>query len=98
MFARLTTIQMKGDRHEEFVKIYEEKVIPAARLQEGYRGAYLLTDRKTNKGILFTLWNSEKDAIANERSSYYQEQIEKFAQLIFSAPPVREGYDVSLQD
>jgi len=98
MFARLTTIRMKGDRQEEFVKTYEERVIPAARLQKGYRGAYLLTDRTTNKGILFTLWDSEEDAIANERSSYYQEQIEKFARLIFSAPPVREGYDVSLQD
>ena len=98
MFARLTTIRINGDRHEEFVKIYKESVIPAAKLQKGYCGAYLLTDRKTNKGILFTIWNSEEDAIANERSSYYQEQIEKFSQLIFSAPPVREGYDVSLRD
>jgi len=49
MFARLTTIRMKGDRQEEFVKTYEERVIPAARLQKGYRGAYLLTDRTTNR-------------------------------------------------
>jgi heme-degrading monooxygenase HmoA len=98
MFARLTTIRMKSDRHEEFVKIYEESVIPAAQLQKGYRGAYLLTDYKANKGILITLWNNEEDAIANEQSSYYQEQIEKFIQLIFSAPPVREGYNVSLRD
>ncbi len=96
MFARLTIVQVKSDKLDETIKIFKEGVIPAAKSQKGFRGAYLLTDRKTGKGIAFTLWNSEEDAIANEQSGYYQEQLSKFKDC-FAAPPVREGYEVSLQ-
>ena len=97
MFARLTIVQVKIDKLDETVKIFEEGVIPAAKSQKGYREGYLLTDRKTGKGISITLWDSEKDAIANEQSGYYQKQVGKFKDF-FTAPPVREGYEVSLQD
>ena len=96
MFARLTIVQVNSDKLDECVKIFDESVIPAAKSQRGFCGGYLLTDRKTGKGISFTLWDSEEDAIANENSGYYQEQLSKFKDL-FTAPPVREGYEVSLQ-
>jgi len=97
MFARLTIAQMKMDKLDEAIKIYEESVIPAAKSQKGYRGAYFLTDRNTGKQVSIALWDSEEDAIANEQSGYYQEQISKFKELL-AAPPVREGYEVSIQD
>ena len=96
MFARLTIVQVHIDKLDETRKIYEEGVIPAAKSQKGYRGAYLFTDRKTGKGISITLWDSEEDAIANEQSGYYQEQVGKFKGF-FTAPPVHEGYEVSIQ-
>ncbi len=96
MFARLTIVQVKSDKIDETIKIFEENVIPAAKSQKGFRGGYLLTDPKTGKGISITLWDSEEDAIANEQSGYYQEQVAKFKDF-FTAPPVREGYEVSLQ-
>jgi heme-degrading monooxygenase HmoA len=96
MFARLTIVQVKIGNLDETVKIFKEGVIPAAKSQKGYRGGYLLTDSKTGKGISLTLWDSEGDAIANEQSGYYQEQVNRFKSF-FTAPPVREGYEVSLQ-
>ena len=96
MFARLTIVQAKSDKLDETIKIFEEGVVPAAKSQKGFREAYLLTDRKTGKGVSITLWDSEEDAIANEQSGYYQEQISKFKDC-FAAPPAREGYEVSLQ-
>ncbi len=96
MFARLRIVQMKIDRIDETVKLYEESVIPAAKSQKGYCGAYLLNDRKTGKGISIALWESEEDVIANEQSGYYQEQVNKFKD-VFTASPVREGYEVSVQ-
>ena len=96
MFARLTIVQVKSDKLDETIKVCEENVIPAAKSQKGFRGAYLLTDRKTGKGVFISLWDSEDDAIANEQSGYYQEQLSKFKDF-FTAPPVREGYEVSLQ-
>ncbi len=97
MFARVTNVQTKVDKIDETIKVFEESVLPAAKSQKGYRGAYLLTDRKTGKGVSISLWDSEEDAVANEESGYYQEQVSKFKD-VFIAPPVREGYEVSLQD
>ena len=39
MFARLTIVQVKSDKQDETIKIFEENVIPAAKSQKGYRGA-----------------------------------------------------------
>ncbi len=97
MFARLTIVQMQADKIDETSKLYEESIIPAAKSQKGYRGAYLLADRETGKGISIPVWDSEEEAIANEESGYYQEQVSKFKDF-FTAPPVREGYEVTVQN
>jgi heme-degrading monooxygenase HmoA len=97
MFARVTVSQIKVDKVDETIKIVEESVLTAAKSQKGYRGAYLFTDRKTGKGLMISLWDSEEDAVASEQSGYYQEQVAKFKDF-FTAPPVREGYEVSVQD
>lgn len=96
MFARLTFINVKGQDMDKAVKLYKESVIPAARSQKGFSGAYLLTNQKADKGVSITLWKSENDALANEQNRYYQEQLLKFMSL-FTAPPIREGYEVSLK-
>ena len=96
MFARLTIVQVKIDKIDETIKIYEESVIPAAKSQKGHVGAYLLINRETGKGVSITVWDSEEDAIANEQSGYYQEQVAKFKDA-FTAPPVREGYEVAIK-
>ncbi len=96
MFARLTIVQVKLDKMDETIKIFEDSVVPAAKSQKGSRGAYLLTDRKTGKGISISLWDSEEDAVANEQSGYYKEQVGRF-QDFFTAPPTQEGYEVSIQ-
>ena len=96
MFARLTIVQVNIDKLDETTKLYKESVVPAAKSQKGYRGIYMLTDNKTGKGISISLCETEEDAIANETSGYYQKQIEKFKDF-FTAPPVQEGYVVSVQ-
>ena len=96
MFARFTIVQMKEDKFDEAIKLYEDSVVPSAKSQKGFCGIYLFTDRKTGKGYSISLWDSEEDAVANEQSGYYKEQVGKFAEH-FSAPPVQEGYEVSVQ-
>jgi len=96
MFARLTIVQAQIDKIDEISKIFGESIIPAAKSQKASRGIYLLTDRKTGKGIAISLWDSEEDAIANEQSGYYREQIGKVASF-FTSVPVNEGYEVTAQ-
>ena len=72
MFARVTFTQVDLNKFDETIGLYRDSVIPAAKSQKGYRGAYLLTDRKNGKGISITIWDNEEYAIANEQSGYYQ--------------------------
>ena len=96
MFARLTKGQIRIERIDEFIKIYKESVVPAAKSQKGYNGIYLFVDRKTGNGVSISLWESEEDVIANEKNLFYQEQVAKFI-TFFTKPPIREGYEVSVQ-
>ena len=96
MFARLTTGQMREDRLGEAVKLYEESVLPLGKQKKGRCGSYYLIDRRTGKTIVISLWDSEDDAIATEKSGYYQGQVNKFKDF-YIGTPVREGYEVSLQ-
>ncbi len=95
MFARLTFTQVKEDKVDEAVKVTKDSVLPAAKSQKGFRGAYLLSQPK-GKAIMISLWETEEDAVVGEKSGYYQEQLAKFKDM-FTAPPVHEGYNVSLQ-
>jgi heme-degrading monooxygenase HmoA len=82
MYARMTTGGTKVGWMDKFIKIYEESVIPDAKSQKGYCGAYFMVDRKTGKVVSITLWDCEEDALANEKSHYYQEQLVKVMNLI----------------
>ncbi len=96
MFARMTTLFIKSDKIDESIRIYESSVMPAAREQKGFRMAKLLLDRNSGRAISITFWETEEDAAANEENLYYQDQLVKFMSL-YTAPPVREGYDVAVE-
>ena len=96
MHARVTIAQSKPGKIDEIIRIQRESVVPAAKQQKGFKGLYLLIDRKNNKGITIGLWETEADMTASEASGYYQQQIAKFKDVL-SAPPMREDYEVSIQ-
>ena len=97
MFARLTTIQIQISRIDEASKLFEESVLPVFKSQKGHQGDYFLADRKTGKCICISLWDSEEEVVANEQSRSYQEQLVKFMEY-FTSSPIREGYEVTVQD
>ncbi len=97
MFARLIRIKTKIERIDEAAKLFEESVIPLLKNQKGYKGAYFLTDRKTGVSIHITLWENEEDMLATESSHFFQEQLVRFM-TFFKAPPIREAYEVVVQD
>ncbi len=65
MFARVSTIQGKQEQIDEGIRHYREQVLPAARKMAGFKGAYLLVDRKSGKNLGITLWETEKDLQAS---------------------------------
>ncbi len=96
MYASATIVQILPTKFDEGIAVFRDSVMPAAKEQKGYKGYYLLTDRKNCKSISIGLWETEADMIAGEASGFYQQQLAKF-KGIFAAPPVREDYEVSVQ-
>ena len=96
MFARFTIIHTEIQRINEAAELFKASVIPAFKLQKGFNNAYFINERDTGKSICISIWDSEEDALSNEKSHVYQEQLVKFMGL-FTDPPYREGYEVIVQ-
>ena len=96
MNARIVLGQIQIDKRDEAIGVYKESIVTAAKEQNGYKNAFLLTDSATGKFISITLWETEADMTAGEASGYYQEQIAKLGAL-FASPPTMEHYEVSVQ-
>jgi len=56
-----------------------------------------MSDQKKGECLCLSLWDTEEDLVANEKSLSYQEQLIKFLDL-FTGDPIREGYEVVFQD
>lgn len=96
MHTRVVSVQVKPDKMDEVVNIWRESVLPAAKQLQGFKGALLLTNRETGKGISLTLWETAADMKAVETSGVFQQMLAKFTPL-FTDQPVLEYYEVSLQ-
>jgi heme-degrading monooxygenase HmoA len=98
MYARVITAQNQPGKVDEAVQMYRESMLPEARQQPGFKGALMLVDRSTGKGISITLWQTEADAQASGAgSAYLQTQIAKAASLL-AAAPIIETYEVAVQE
>jgi len=97
MFARIVSAQVESNRLNEGSTIWKDKDMPLMESVKGYRGAYLLTERKTGKVISMTLWDREEDAIADEQSSLHQKQVDMYKGLLLGEP-ITQYYEVSARD
>jgi len=94
-FARLTFVKLKPDVSlEDTRKIWDGSVVPAAKEQKGFIGGFLLVTEQRDEAVAVTLWESKDEALAGEQSSYFQDQVKKFAAFM-AAPPDRKHYDVN---
>ena len=96
MHARAVTIQIQPGKMQEAIDLYQT-VVPAAKAQKGFQGAYLMTDAGSGKALSITVWESEADMLAGESSSgYYQEQLAKFGSLMVGSPDLNH-YEMSIE-
>ncbi len=67
MFARITRTEARPeDIDGAQVKYDEETLFPTLRTVDGFKGAYVLVDRATGRGLTMTLWESEAAMGASE--------------------------------
>ncbi len=97
MFALTSLAQHDTYTLDDAIKVFELKGVPAARIQKGFEGIYLLTNRKTGKTIVMSLWESKDDAVNTEQSGYYKAEMDEFNKLC-TTQPVIELFEVSVHE
>jgi len=95
MYARVTTFHLKLDKRKEAIDIYQNSVVKEAKEQKGFKGASFFVNKNAGKFISITVWEDMEAAVANQRTGYYQRQIDKFSELQV-VPPEFEGFDVPI--
>ena len=96
MFARVVTVQMKPEYLDEANQIYTESIISYARTQKGFKRVWLLSDRNTGKTLSISVWETEADMLAGERSGYLKDQTAKLAGF-FTGQPITEHFEVTAE-
>ncbi len=96
MFARVSTFQGPPDQTAEGIRVAREQILPAARLQDGFKGIYLLFDRESGRSLAITLWETEEDIRASEDAALRArtESAEAAGEIIVGV----ERYEVALQE
>jgi len=81
MFMRMLQVKIKQEELPGFIRLYEERIIPALEQVGGCVYACLMRSvHQADQGISMTLWRSENDAVQYEQSGL-------FAQLLTEARP-----------
>jgi heme-degrading monooxygenase HmoA len=96
MFARVSTFQGPPDQTSEGIRVAREQILPAARLQDGFLGIYLLYDRESGRSLAITLWETEEDMRASEEAALRArtESAQASGDVIVGV----ERYEVALQE
>lgn len=81
-FTYVAVGEFKSGKFEEAKKLYEDAV---STYTKGFKGAYLLQEPGTDKGISVIFWESVGDMEANQ-SEAYQTILQKMMPLFAKAP------------
>jgi heme-degrading monooxygenase HmoA len=92
-FSRVIMGKVDPKKYEEAFALFTDDIIPAAKEQQGFRGANLFTNPRTGQFISTTIWKTEEDMISSDNSGYLKKQLAKVADL-FIELPVIEHYNV----
>jgi heme-degrading monooxygenase HmoA len=92
--ARVTEVQ--GRPGQGLSPELQERGLAAARKQSGFRALYVLTDQRTGKFLVMTLWETEEQALAREEAAAPLRR-EALTTMGITAAPNAEVYEVAVQ-
>jgi heme-degrading monooxygenase HmoA len=81
--AHVTIGEFQLGKFDEARQIYQEAV---ATYGKGFKGAYLLQETGTERGIAVILWDSEESMRANEGTEAHKQVLKKMMPLFESTP------------
>jgi len=88
MFTRIVSMQLKPSTSRQFNELFEKKIVPTLRKQQGFKDEMLFIDPGGPEVVAISLWESKQNAEAYERATY-PEVMKTLAAVIERAPVVR---------
>jgi heme-degrading monooxygenase HmoA len=96
MFARVSIGQGKPEQIEAGIRNFREQVGSAAKKMAGFKGSYLLVDRKSGKMLGIALWDTEENLQASAKAAAQLRAGVMQAAATTKSPTV-EIYEVAVQ-
>jgi heme-degrading monooxygenase HmoA len=96
MYARVVTLKFQAGKEDEAANAFRDLIVPTLKQQQGFKGAVLMTDESTKKGLAITYWDTQANLLATESSNALLEQMAQLGQIV-SAPPTSENFLVNFQ-
>ncbi len=81
--AHVTVGEFQVGKFDEARKLYQDAV---STYGKGFKGAYLLQEKGTERGIAVSLWDSEESMKANEGSDVHKSVLRKMMPLFADVP------------
>ena len=88
MFSRIVSMQVKPNSNREFTELFEKRLIPTLRQQQGFKDEMLFQDPGGPEVVAISLWESKENAEAYARATY-PELLKTLAKVIEGAPKVK---------
>jgi heme-degrading monooxygenase HmoA len=92
MFTRALNTQIDPANSDKVMKIWREHITLILKRQKGFVRGYALTNSTTGKGLIISIWESEEDSVAYEKSGDFEAAISPIRQY-FVAPPYIDYFD-----
>jgi heme-degrading monooxygenase HmoA len=70
MFARIVSMRLKPNTHNELTEAFEKQVIPTLRKQQGFKDELLFVVPGGTEAVGISLWDSKDSAETYHRASY----------------------------
>jgi heme-degrading monooxygenase HmoA len=88
MFTRIVSMQLKPNASRQFNELFEKKIVPTLRKQQGFKDEMLFVDPGGPEVVAISLWESRENAEAYDRATY-PEVLKTLASVIERAPVVQ---------
>ena len=93
MFARIVSMQLKPNTHQEFRQTFEKEIMPTLRKQQGFKDEMLFITPGGPEAVAISLWETKEHA-ENYNRATYPEVLKNLAKVIERAPKV-ETFEVA---
>ena len=87
MYARNVSFRLKSNMQSDYVKTFEDQVLPLLRKQKGFKEAFTLSNPNSQDAVTISLWESKSNADDYSTHSY-PEVLKTLGKVIDGTPRV----------